>query len=186
MPLQEPLHCLSFLSPQSIGAPYRRQPPIHGPLPSFKRQSVKPPVEEPTSMSLKPGNVNSEFIKKSLKLNSGAANKGKVLGYRVTADALFLTSEPALLTTRPSTMTRPAIIRAWAFVLVFTSPRSTRSLSIRDLVFCFIYSQKSSMAALFYAEPRQDRAQPLSSACVPCSTNESGTPKPLDYQRGLL
>ena len=100
-------------------------------------QSVKPPVDEPTSMHTLPSSVTSKFsiafsnlspprltYLSVLPLTSICASSGNV--------------EPALSSFCPSTYTQPDIITAFAFSLETASPLFTRRTS--NLSFAISFS----------------------------------------------
>src|SRR2546422_952985 len=97
--------------------------------PRWSRQSVKPPVEAPTSRQTRP----ATFIWKASSAWASFSPPRLTNGERPwsSTPASLATRAPALLTRLPSTRTSPARMRRAACSRLSTSPRSTSRRSMR-------------------------------------------------------
>ena len=97
-------------------------------------QSVKPPVDAPTSMQTFPSRVRSKFFIAFSNFKPPRLTYGSGFPFK-TISTSSGNMEPALSSRSLSTRTSPAIIMAFAFSRDVARPRSTSNTSNRFFIF---------------------------------------------------
>src|SRR5213594_553325 len=148
--------------------------------PRWSRQSVKPPVEAPTSRQTRP----AAFIWKASSAWASFSPPRLTNGERPwsSTHASLATRAPALLTRLPSTRTSPARMRRAACSRLSTSPRSTSRRSMRTraagLVTPFIIGDRPAAAAAETAarSPRETRRRARTTLSLLSRRRQAPTP----------